>query len=333
MYRGLRRLVPGLALVLLLVSAPALHASFIVNYIDADGVGFYDAVYGAGRRASFEYATSQWDAWLGGSDAVPIRIETGWASLGTGVLGSSQSSNAWRRDFTGAAVANTWYGDALADRLHGSDLGGGAWDMKLTFSTNFTSWNYDYTLPDGGFAGLYDFTSVAMHEVGHGMGLWSSFNSSGGWGGGSGYPAAYDRFLEYQNGTDLIATNPAPDVTMNPGGGGAADNGVYWSGAGATAANGGNRAQIYAPATWASGSSFSHLDNTAFAGYLMTYAIGTNDERRTIDAITSGMLGDLGWERDNAAVPEPATLLLFALGMGPVVVWRRRKRQAERNAA
>lgn len=319
---------PWFVLLLFVVAAPAVHASFIVTYFDAEGTGFYDAVLGAGRRAAFEYAVSQYDSWLG-STAVPIRIETGWSSLASGALGQSQSTQSLWRDFSGAEVTGTWYGDALADFLHGSSLGGDTWDMKLTFNLNFSTWNYDYTLADGGFAGLYDFTSVAMHEIGHGMGLWSTFTATGAWGYGTGYPSIYDRFLEYADGTDLIATSPAPDVTTNPEGEGAADDGIYWSGADATAAHGGERVQLYSPATWSSGSSLSHLNNTGYTGLLMNYAIGTNDERRFIDDIMSGMLTDIGWEQGEAETPEPATVLLVVLGVGPIVIWRRRRLKPE----
>jgi len=317
--------MPGLVVALLLLcSASALHAEFIVSYTDAAGVGFYDATYGAARRDAFEWAASQWNLWLGGTDPVPIRISAGWASLGAGILGGSNSAQYVWRDFPGAEVAHTWYGDSLADYLHGSDLGGGGWDMLLVFNTDFSSWNYDYTLADGAFPGLYDFASVSMHEICHGMGLWTSIGEDGAWGYGTPtYPTIYDRLLEYENGADLVATNPAPDVTKNPGGGGEADNGIFWSGSQGTAANDGARIAIYAPATWAEGSSLSHLDHTAHPDLLMNYSIGTNNERRQIDYLTSGMLRDLGWEGDSANVPEPCTLVLVFPGVAALILRRR----------
>ncbi len=312
---------------MLLLCAPALHAEFIITYTDAAGTGFYDATYGVDRREAFEWAVNQWDLWLGDTDIVPIRVQAGWASLGTGILGGSASAQYVYRDFSGALVSDTWYGDSLADYLHGSDLGGGSWDMLLTFNTDFTAWNYDYTLADGTFAGLYDFASVSMHEVAHGMGLWQSITATGAWGFGTGYPTIYDRFLEYQDGTDLVATNPAPDVTKNVGGTGAADGGIYWSGSAATEANGGTRVEIYAPATWSGGSSLSHLDGTAHPDLLMNYSLGTNNERRTIDSLTQAMLQDMGWDGDVSNIPEPATLALV-LPWAVAVALRRRRRRA-----
>ena len=123
------------------------------------------------------------------------------------------------------------------------------------------------------------------------------------------------------------------DVTENPGGTGAADNGIYWSGAHATAGNGGTRVELYAPPTFASGSSLSHIDASTSPDRLMNYSIGTNNERRTIDPLTTGMLLDIGWQGAGSATPEPGSFLLLGLAVGPILALRRRKQQAKRKAA
>lgn len=300
---------------LLLAFTPSLYASFIIDYSDSAGTGFYDPTYGAQRQAAFQYAVGLWDTWLKNADPVPITIDASWNSALPGnVLGSTSPSYYIHENFTGSKVSNTWYQDALGNYLHGSDLGDGLghpepWDMQMQFNPSF-SWNYNYALTSGQFANEYDLASVALHEIGHGMGFLPSFNSDGTWG-YSGNPFIYDTFLEYANGTKLISSNPATSVTSP----------TYWDGPYADAANGGKRVLLYSPSTWQNGSSLSHMDDATFPGYLMDHSRNSNVAVHTIDPIMTGILYDQGWD----TVPEPGTLLLVAPGLVLLILRRRRR--------
>ncbi len=73
---------------------------------------------------------------------------------------------------------------------------------------------------------------------------------------------------------------------------------LWFHGTNAMTANGGGRVKMYAPSTWASGSSYSHLDYTTFnntANQLMVYAISAGEAIHDPGPVTEGLLKDLGW--------------------------------------
>src|SRR5205823_9958830 len=96
--------------------------------------------------------------------------------------------------------------------------------------------------------------------------------------------AGFDKFLQRGNltGTTLFdastATfvgqpgNPSPDFT---------NNNLYFNGPFATAANGGNNVKLFAPATFASRSSISHIDKPNNDPTVMKPAILTGTTPRT----------------------------------------------------
>lgn len=308
---------PAIVLLLALL-APGLHAAFIIDYRDTAGSGFHDTTYGDARRSAFEWAVGEWDAWMSGFNAVPIRVSAGWDTLDGSRLGRVFPYSTLYHNHPSFPLQDTWYGNTLANYFAGEDLSGGSWHIHLTFNSNLTGWNYDYNLAGGSFPGQYDFATVSLHEIGHGMGFFHSFDSTGSWG-YYGDPVIYDRLLEYGDGTSLISANPAP---------GGVTSTIYWGGGNATAANGGERVQVYAPSTWSNGSSLSHIDPGTHPGLLMNPSIATNVARREIDPLMEGMLFDMGWGLQQLGeVPEPGTVALMAVGLGALVMAARRRRR------
>jgi hypothetical protein len=191
----------------------------------------------------------------------------------------------------------------LANSLAGSDMSLSSFDMHITCNRNF-SW---YFGTDGNTpAGRYDFVSVALHEIGHGLNFAGSMSyaaGSGGWGYGTAYPNVYDTFME--DGVGNALTNTAAYTNPSPALGAAlTSNSVWFDGAGAVTANGGQRVRIYAPTTWAGGSSYSHLDYAAFAGTanrLMVYAFSSGSSVHDPGPVTKGLLKDLGWTYASSA--------------------------------
>lgn len=260
-------------------------ATFVVNY---------DAGFNANpsAKAAFQFAVDQWSQTI--VSPVPIVVNAKFGPMGSGILGGA-GPDTLLGNFSGAPVANTWYPVALANALHGSDLDVANPDIDATFSSTFNSPGFYYGT-DGNTGGKVDFASVVMHELGHGLGFLGLEDVSGGIGsccGGSAYPSIYDRFTT-SNGTSLLSIpNGASLATALQG------QTVRFTGANATAANGGTSPRLYTPASWEPGSSYSHLDENTFpagnANSLMTPGIGTDEVIHAPGAIVLGIFADTGW--------------------------------------
>lgn len=204
--------------------------TFQINYLDSSGEGFWDptgatpvpsvppnlgTTIGEQRRIAFEYALSIWAPHL--ESPVPIAIDAYFDPLTCdqygAVLGSCGALTV-HRDFANAPRAGTWYSQAIANSLAGTDLsippptGTGYSDLRARFSSVLGT----PTCP--GFAWYYgldrnhgtdiNFVSVLLHEFAHGFGFqtfaaYSEHPLSGTW--FNGYPDAYGRFLYDLDGT------------------------------------------------------------------------------------------------------------------------------------
>lgn len=253
-------------------------------------------------QTAFQYSVYLWELHI--VSPVVITIDARWEALGTDILGSAGSIS-YERDFTGAPRATTWYPSALANALHGADLNPSQSDIRARFSSAFPNWYFgtDGRTPTG----QYDFVSVVLHEIGHGLGFAGSgtvSNSQGSWGGGTPYPLSYDVYTENGVGTDTINTSVFP----NPSAALAShlqSNNLYFNGVRALAANGGTRPQLYAPTSFQGGSSYSHLNESTYVAgspnSLMTPQIGTAEAIHSLGAITLGILNDIGWQPNTSS--------------------------------
>jgi hypothetical protein len=251
-------------------------------------------------QVAFQYAVDLWEGYV--YSPIPITVDASWEALGTGVLGSAGAIT-YSRNFTGAPRTGTWYPIALANALFGSDRDPAQSDIRARFSSVF-NW---YLGTDGNTpAGQYDFVSVVLHEVGHGLGFAGSARvdtgtNQGSWGltaGGVTSPTTYDVYTENGAGTDTIDTaafaNPSAALASHL----QSDN-LYWSGAKALATNSGVRPRLYAPTTWQQGSSYSHLNEATYpagnVNSLMTPQFGAAEAIHSPGPIGLGVLGDIGW--------------------------------------
>lgn len=256
-------------------------ATFIVSYS-----GFSTAA-----RTAFQRAVNIWASQV--TSSVPITISARFQTLPPNVLGQAGANFVWR-DFPGAPRTGTWYVDAIANKRFGGQLNS-APDIVAIFNSAFANWHYGSSAAP---AGKYDFTTVVLHEIGHGLGfLGAGFVSSTGRGTVrfEGFPLIYDRYTENGSGTALLsfADNSLALGTQ------LRSNSLYFDSTLVRAANGGSRARLYAPTLFAPGSSYSHLNETTYGrgniNSLMTPALGQAETIRSPGPITLAIFRTTGW--------------------------------------
>jgi hypothetical protein len=296
-------------------SNTSVRASDTPELIRADITATFAVTYSGftpEAQAAFQAAVDVWSNVV--TSSVPIQVNAQFTTLGPGVLGSAGPVYLIR-NFSGAPQSGTFYSAALGNARAGADLVPTLGDINADFNSAFANWYFgtDGNTPPGQF----DFMTVVLHELGHGLGFFgsASVNSGmGSWGVSSGgiiSPVAYDRFTVNGALQSLIDTSlfPNPSTALASQ---LTSNNVFWSGANGIAANGGARPKLYTPGTWQGGSSYSHLDEATYPpgniNSLMTPAIGTREFIGSPGPITTGIFNDIGWTASSV----PCTYTLSA---------------------
>ncbi len=265
--------------------------TFIVNY-----TGFSPEA-----EAAFQHAVDIWSRLI--TTTIPIEIDADFSPLGAGILGAAGPTYI-DRDFAGAPMSGTYYPIAVSDQYVGTDQLGA--DVSATFSSTFSDWYFglDACPP----LGQYDFVTVVLHEIAHGLGVFGSSDAfyypfppdQGFYGcygvedGGDYYPIIFDKFVEFPDGTPITTYDPFFCWTdlydLFTGGE------LYFDSPSMTALLG-DRARLYAPNPYLLGSSYSHLDEDTYDASsphaLMTPFIGAGEAIHDIGAVV-GMFQDFG---------------------------------------
>jgi hypothetical protein len=282
-------------------------SSVIVDFLASGTVyGVTCSPFPAGAQTAMTYAASIWGGLL--NSTVPIHVQVCWAPLGTGVLGMTGAAVNYR-DFNHAPQASTYYPVALANALSGADLNTSGPEVVGVFSSNFAS-SYYYGTDGNPGPSQFDLVSLALHEFTHGLGFSGSMNSDGTTASYNTPPTIYDRFTVDASGK-LLISYPNLSATLGSALEGGA-GGVFFNGTNATAANGGAWAKLYSPSSWASGSSYSHLDTSydGTANALMTFSLARHEVVHDPGPVTVGIMKDLGWS--TASPPAAPTGLTAA---------------------
>jgi PEP-CTERM motif len=188
-------------------------------------------------------------------------------------------------------------------------------DANIQFSSNFA---FDYDRSNGISPGTYDFLTVAEHEIGHALGFVSGVDDidfCAGPNNQCGLPNTPDRFENdwWYEPLDLFRFSAPGVMDVRVGGspyfsvnGGATSLATFSTG---SSANGGN------------GSQASHFGTNVQR--LMRPFVGAG-QSYDADAVDLAAFDVIGWNL--AAVPEPSTWLLMALGL--VAVGRKSLKRA-----
>jgi hypothetical protein len=267
-------------------------------------------------KTAFQAAVDIWANII--SSPVPIRVDATFGPLGTGVLGSAGPTALCT---TGAGLPDTLYAAALADKLAGTpfcantlpvtDPMRGRYEIAARFNGNFADW--DFGTSGTGVPGKYNFMTVVLHELGHGLGFYGSFRSSGGIGSMlNTIPDIYDRFAVTGAGAALLSL-AIPSATLGMQ---LVSNNTFFNGSNAKAANGNQNARLEThdfafygfPGTnvFVPGSSYSHLDDVEYSSSpngLQTWQLASNEVYTDPGPVMRGVLQDLGWAFSNTVCP------------------------------
>lgn len=318
----MRRFFAPFVLSLALVTPPAVgQITFEFDFVDVNtssGSGFDDATLGSTRRASLAAGASLLGDVFTTAAPRTVKIEVKASeSDGGGSLASAGGLT-----FTSSVYNKNLPSEVIQSGLHSgqSKHGSMTWDFGYT-------WDLDDDIAGGAF----DFKRVAMHELSHVLGF-SSYIGANGSGIAANAYNYFDQFLTDASGNKLVDSSGAYQggTILETAEGNSSD--VYFSGANAMAANGGERVHMYSPVTFDSGSSLSHLDTDFYGStdYIMTHAVSAGASVREFTAIERAIWQDLGYTL--AAVPEPETAsLLMGLTFLMFANSRRRVRVVSRS--
>jgi hypothetical protein len=182
-------------------------SNLILRVQDAAGQGFNDPTLGNQRTQAIQRALQVWSGVLRSS--VPINVGVKFSDLTCGASGGTLASAGPQfvfDNFPGAPMGNTWYSGPLAEALSGQNLSlqdnsdGTAPDIEVTFNSQIDNSclgagsRFYYGLDGNEPPGTINFVTVALHELGHGLGFISFANEgSGMW--FMGQPDIFGRFL------------------------------------------------------------------------------------------------------------------------------------------
>ena len=282
-------------------------ANIVVNYV---GVDFFD-IFGNPNDAqnAFQLAVDIWENLI--DSPVTINITATYqAAASPSNLGSASPSyfNSIPSD-----TENILYPAALYEKLIGSNGNGNSADINCNFNSTRTDWFFPTNINDVTPAGQINFTSVVLHELGHGLGI-LGFGSTrtGSTGSTQGYirrgsfgqtlnlgdPDAiwhsiWDSFIDNGSIPVLSLNDPSGNLFTAFTTDNIASNSPI-----AVSQNGGVKPKTYAPSTFNGGSSYSHWDESTFNGTdtaLMTPFLGFNETVYDPGNVTLGFMEDMGW--------------------------------------
>lgn len=297
-------------------------------------------------QAAFEHAVNIWEAQL--TSPVEIIVNASWEPLDEGVLGSAGPASLianWEGP-NPPPRQDVFYPLALANKWAAEDLSPENPDIVARFSSVFPNW---YFGTDGNTpADTYDFVSVVLHELGHGLGFVGSARIQDGQGMlgftpqgmDTPWPVIYDVFVETGEGQALWGfPNPSNELMSEF----ISDDLYIDSPTTVAVLGGGNRPKIYAPNEFQQGTSYSHWDEDAFPpGHrdsLMTGFLDTAEGIHDPGPLTRGLFQDMGWSLETplavtvdsySATPATNPVGWLAgvtlLGsLGALAMWRRKR--------
>ena len=263
-------------------------SSIVVTYI-----GFE-----AAPRAAFQYAVEIWEHLV--ASPIPIYMTARWTDLDEGVLGSCGPTSFFE-NFEAAPLKDRYYPVALVEKLQREEITDASYpDMIAQFNSDNDDWYFgvDGQTP----VGTYDFVSVVLHEIAHGLGFTGFFYEQDGlgtYGDILPYPGIFDEFVITGLGSQLVDTslfsNPSASLLQQ-----FRSNNLYFRSESArSVSDNDNYPRLYAPSTFDEGSSIYHLHESTYnagdTNSLMTPFFDRAEAIHDPGPLTLGMFADMGW--------------------------------------
>ncbi|MCB0579611.1 MAG: zinc-dependent metalloprotease [Phaeodactylibacter sp.] len=288
-----------------------------VNFLAAGEMlfGYTCAAWPADAQAAMNYAATIWGSLV--SSPYDINIDACWAQgMASGVLGAAGAAS-YIRLTNNQTMETSWYPAALAEALLNDPMEFST-EIRAIFNAGRSDWYFgtDGAVPSN----QVDFVTVALHELGHGLGF-AGFNAiddgsgaaeceglagqgcygadvSGTW-----YPDIYTRQVEDDGGIPLTDLgNPSLTIANLLTSGEGVNGQLFLGGSSLLSANGGAPARLYTPSTYKPGSTYSHFDLSTFGSELMKPQLGYGQAIHD-PGLSLNLLEGLGWPVDFSALP------------------------------
>ena len=251
-------------------------------------------------EAAFQFAVDIWSYTI--ESSIPISVEATFeTNANPNNLGSARSDGVYAL-MAGPGEPTYWYPSALAEKLSDEELTTDP--FPFPGPTNDIIANFNDTQP--WYFGLdanppgnqFDFVTVVLHELGHGLGFSGIFGKTidtddddiddQGRIRVQGTSPVWDSFIENGTGDAMLSfADPSAALLAEFTG-----NDLFSNSPLATTANGGTLPKIFAPGSFQGGSSYSHWDTATFPASnensLMTPTAGAGEANHNPGPITIG---------------------------------------------
>lgn len=282
--------------------------NFTINYLSAgvyDGGTITCANWPLNAKNAFDYAASIWSDVLDSDQN--IGINACWRTNfppGT-ILGAAGTIGSFV--LVSSSYPPTYFPSALAEHILGGQLN--SIDMFAEFNASLPNWHF---LLDANPASTdYDFVTVVLHELGHGLGFFGYRAIDDGIGSaecdgvaGTGcigrknsgmyIPTMFDRHIDkITNGVDILSLpNPGTEIysLLNGSGGGLTfdeNNPCYFY-------EGSTNSPINLPNPYQPGSTYTHFDNSTFPNELMGPSLTTGKAIHDV-GLAANVMYNIGW--------------------------------------
>lgn len=264
-----------------LKSGSVLNSDFQVEFVN----------FPENAKPAFLYAVSVYENLI--SSPIPVKVRATWKGMGNNVLASSAPGSMYR-NFKGARLSNVYYPVALAEKLAEKELNGTEADIECSYNSSI---NWYFGINGDCPSNEYDFVTVVLHELIHGLGFVGFFdveNNQGIIDNTANAPSIYDVYVYNQLNQQIADENifSRPSATLAEQ---LLSNNLALKNQGNS-----ESVKVYAPQSWNNGTSIYHYPENEFsqgdANALMTPFIYRGEAIHYPGDKTMDVLAQMGWK-------------------------------------